>query len=315
MKHSFRAAHLVAVLSVILLICAIFPLAAAESKPELSIGIFADADSLPFILCAEEQLFEKEGATVNLVRFQSAVERDSAFQAGAVDGIISDLLAVVLAAQAGYDVRVTSLTDGRYGIVAAPGSGTRSLADLSGKQIGISSNTIIHYMVDQYLTDSGLGSGKVQLLPIPKMPVRLEMLLSGQVAAAGVPEPFLTTALTKGAILLARTDDSGMEAGVVVFSAKALSSKLDVIRRSYSAYWKAAQAINASPDRYRDLLVKKVGFPEEAARNFVFVTYKKPRLPSLQALERASGWLDAKGLLKKKIELAALLDGRVVEGF
>lgn len=315
MNHSHSAAKLAAFLSALLAFCAVFPLAAAESAPALSIGIFADADSLPFILCEEEKLFEKEGVAVNLVRFQSAVERDSAFQAGAVDGIISDLLAVVLAAQAGYEVRVTSLTDGRYGIVAAPGSGAKSLVDLSGKQVGISSNTIIHYMVDQYLAEAGLGAGKVQLLPIPKMPVRLEMLLSSQVAAAGVPEPFLTTALAKGAILLAKTDDSGMEAGVLVFSAKAVSAKLDSIKRAYAAYWKAAQAINASPDRYRDLLVKKVGFPEDAARNYVFVVYKKPRLPSMDALQRAASWLDSKGLLKKKIDLATLLEARAVEGF
>ena len=57
------------------------------------------------------------------------------------------------------------------------------------------------------------------------MPVRLEMLLAGQTAAAGMPEPFLTTARVRGARLLASTDDYGLGVGVLVFSRKALGFK------------------------------------------------------------------------------------------
>jgi len=49
------------------------------------------------------------------------------------------------------------------------------------------------------------------------MPVRLEMLLSDQIPAAVMPEPFLTSAKLRGATVLVSSDDSTMEAGVMAF--------------------------------------------------------------------------------------------------
>lgn len=281
----------------------------------LKLGVFADADSLPFMLCESEGLFAQEGIDVELIRFQSAVERDSAFQAGSVDGVISDVLAAILSVQGGFPVKITSLTDGRYGIVAAPTSTASSLADLAGKPIGASSNSVIHYMVDTLMSAAGVPASSIVMMPVPKMPVRLEMVLGGQTAGAGLPEPFLTTARVRGAKLLASTDDYGLGAGVLVFSESALSARLPDIAKLYAAYWKAAQKINASPEAYRSLLVKKAGFSEEAAAAYVFVVYKKPRLPAKEDIARAAAWLSSKGLLKMPIAPDSIVDGRPIEGF
>ncbi len=91
-----------------------------------------------------------------------------------------------------------------------------------------------------------MPASEMNLMPVPKMPVRLEMVLAGQIAAAGMPEPFLTTARVRGARLLAATDDFGFGAGVLAFSQSALSSKSGEIAKFSKAYWKAAQKINAS---------------------------------------------------------------------
>jgi len=296
----------------ILLLAALLPASAQTAESSLKIGIFADADSLPLLLCETEGLFRAAGAEVTLVRFQSAMERDAAFQAGTLDGIISDILATLLAVQAGFPVFITSLTDGRYGIAASPSSGARTLSDLAGKTVGISSNTVIHYMVDSFL---GKNIPAAQLVPIPKMPVRLEMLLSGQLTAAGMPEPFLTTAMTRGAVLLATTDDYGLGAGVLVFSGRALANRNEQIASFYRAYWTAAQKINADPDRYRGLLMEKLGFSKEASEAYKFVVYKKPRLPSVQDVADASTWLKSKGLLKMDIPAERIFDGRATSQF
>lgn len=299
----------------LLLVAGLSTADAQAGRSPLKLGVFADADSLPFILCETEGTFTDENVEVTLIRFQSAVERDSAFQAGSVDGVITDILAVILAVQGGFPVKITSLTDGRYGIAAAPSSAATNLAGLAGKPIGISSNTVIHYMVDTLMAGAGLSASEINLIPIPKMPVRLEMLLAGQIEAAGMPEPFLTTARVRGAKIIASTDDYGLGAGVLAFSQEALSLRAGEIAKLYRAYWKAAQKINANPDGYRSLLVKKAGFSEEAAKAYAFVVYKKPRLPTSSDISRAASWLGAKGLLKTTLDLTSLVDKRPIEGF
>jgi len=281
----------------------------------LKLGIFTDADSFPFMICEAERIFQEEQVIVELVRFQSAIERDSAFHAGSVDGIISDLCAAVLARQGGFKVRITSLTDGRFGIVAGPGVKAKSLADLAKKPIGISSNTIIHYMVDSYMKNAGIRQSDISLMPIPKLPVRLELLLSGQIAAAGMTEPFITMALVKGSTLLASTDEYPLGAGVLVFHERSIEEKTEAIKRLYKAYWKAAQRINEKPDSYRSLLAQKAGFSDEAARAFKFITYQKPKLPNQEDIRRAEAWLLSKNLLKTEIAPSELVDGRFTAGW
>jgi NitT/TauT family transport system substrate-binding protein len=306
---------LLAAAILVLLFVSLGTINAQPSAKPLRIGIFADADSLPFMLCESDKLFAAEGVQVELLRFQSAVERDSALQAGALDGVVSDLLAVMLATQAGFPLKITSLTDGRYGIAASPSSSAKKLSDLAGKSIGISSNTVIHYAVDSLMTAADVDTRYINLLPVPKMPVRLEMVLAGQTEAAGMPEPFLTTARIRGARILAATDDFGLGAGILAFTPSVLEKRLAEVTALYRAYWKAAQRINAAPDSFRPLLVKKAGFPEEAAKAYDFVVYKKPRLPSQADISRASTWLIGKGLLSSAPNPESLLDGRAVSGF
>lgn len=303
-------------LSVLLLACMVVLAPKAQtSQAALQIGIFADADSLPLIVAQEEGLFSREGVAVNLVRFTSAVERDSALQAGKLDGLVTDILAVMLLNEGGFPVKITSLTNGRYGIAASPGSSLRTVMDLKGRSAAISLNTIIHYFTDMSTEEAGLAAGSVNLVPIPKMPVRMEMLLAGQVDAAVMPEPFLTTATLKGARILAASDDAGLEAGVLAFRTPVLNDRLDALQKFYKAYWEAAQRINASPDRYRRVLAASLSFPDEAAKAFVFPVYRKPALPSESSMQKAGRWLVGKGLLKALPKTADLVDARAASGW
>jgi len=287
----------------------------AQASAPLSIGIFADADSLPLIVAANEGLFQREGVSVSLVRFSSAVERDSALQAGKIDGAVTDVLAVVLANQGGFPLKITSLTNGRYGVAVSPKSNIRSLKGLEGKNVAVSLNTIIHYFADWSARQAGLGPDALIMVPVPKMPVRLEMLLSDQIAAAVMPEPFLTAAELRRANILVSSHDSGLEAGVLAFPPAVIAKNAGAIRRLYRAYWEAAQRINARPDQYRPVLVDSLSFPEEAARVFVFPKYVKPRLPSQASIESAEQWLLSKGLVKALPKPADLVDASMVSGW
>jgi NitT/TauT family transport system substrate-binding protein len=276
------------------------------------VGILPDVDSLPLMVAAAEGRFAAEGVEVSLVPFKSALERDAALQSGAIDGAVADLLAAALQVQAGFDTRVASLTDGRYGIVAAPGSGIASSKDLAGVPIGISTNTIIQYATESLLAGAGLPAASISVTAVPKIQIRMELLLSGQLKAACLPEPFLTVARAKGARMIAASDDAGLRAGVLLFSGKVLDARLAEVSAFYRAYWKAASAINANADSYRPFLVDKAGFPEEARTAFRFVRYEAPRLPTEADVAAVLAWMRAKGILSAAIAPSSLLDGRAI---
>ncbi len=288
--------------------------AATPSGRELRIGVFLDSDSLPLLAAEALGLFVKEGISVKLLAFQNPVERDAALQAGAVDGVVSDLLAAALAIQGGFELRVTSLTDGRYGLVSAPGSGITRLQDLRGVEVGTSLNSIVHYATETLLSGAGLAQADIKVLAVPKMPVRLELLLAGQIKAACLPEPLLSAAKARGAILLATSDDAGFGAGVLLFTKKSLDGRLAEIRAFYRAYAAACAAINADNNAWRPFLAQKANFPPDLTGTYRFVAYKPPREPSEADVGKAMAWLSMKGLISRPIAASALLDPRAIAG-
>ncbi|PKL23449.1 MAG: ABC transporter substrate-binding protein [Spirochaetae bacterium HGW-Spirochaetae-3] len=301
-------------IAVVAALAAIVSISCAPKQPAepLRLGIMPDADSLPFLVAESEGLFEKNGVAVELVAFANPQERDAAIQAGRLDGAISDVLAAAFLVAGGFDMRVTSATDGRYGIVAAPGSGIVDARGLTGKRIGLSTNSIIQYSVDAITEAAGLASDAITPVAIPKMPVRMEMLLAGQVDAAGLPEPFLTTAVQRGASLVGTTEQFHIDAAVIVFSEAVLDARLPEVKNLYRAYAAAAARINADPESYRAFLVEKAKFPAEAKDAYAFVTYRKPTLPASEQVAAAVSWLDARGLLSRSLSPEDLLDGRAV---
>lgn len=299
-----------------LLLCALAwasPLAGQGARA-LRFGILPDATSLPLLVAAERGMYTAEGILVELSLFSSALERDAAFQAGAVDGVIADTIAAALAVQGGFQIRIVTATDGRYGLVSAPGT-PREPAALKGKTIGLSVNTIIQYVADSALARAGLGKGDVTRSAVPKIPIRLELLLGGQIAAVGLPEPFLSVAIARGAGLVASSDDLGIDAGVILFAKPFLDSRNAEVSALLKAYWKAAQAINAKPDDFRALLVEKAGFPVEIRDSFRFLRYRKPALPALSSIEDTLSWMRETGLLKTGVAPSALIDERPLRGW
>jgi NitT/TauT family transport system substrate-binding protein len=277
----------------------------------LRVGILPDADSLPFMVARDEGYFTREQVDVELVIFQNPQERDAAIQAGRLDGAISDLLAAAFLNAGGFDLKVTSLTDGRYGIVGAPQFPGRTLRDLRGKRIGLSTNTIIQYAVDALLEGAGVPMTAYEAVAIPRMPLRMEMVLAGQIDAVSLPEPLLTAAVERGGILMATTDTTGIDAGILLFSKRVLDNRLAEVTRFYRAYYQAAQAINANPGAYRDFLVEKAAFPAEVRNAYRFVTYRKPALPTVDQIDRALAWLKNRKLLEANLTAEDLIDRRI----
>ncbi|MDR0388775.1 MAG: ABC transporter substrate-binding protein [Spirochaetaceae bacterium] len=283
----------------------------------LRVGIFLDIDSMPLLVARDEGFFTREGVVVELVIFQNPQERDAALQAGRLDGAVSDLLAAAFFAAAGFDYKITSLTDGRYGIVGSPLSENRSLAGLRGRRIALSTNTIIQYTVDTLFEEAGIPRGSYEAISTPRMPLRLELVLSGQVDAAGLPDPLLSAAVARGAPLLAQIDTSDappVDPGVILFSKQILDTRLEEVRRFYRAFYRAALKINAAQESYREYLVEKMNFPGELKESYRFISYRRPSLPDPSQLERVFAWLTERKLLAVRLRAAELLDSRPVNG-
>jgi NitT/TauT family transport system substrate-binding protein len=277
-----------------------------EIQP-IRLGILPDADSLPFMAAEKEGLYESFRAPVELVYFKSPVERDAAFQAGQIDGLVGDTLGALFLETGGIDITITSNTSGRYGIAAAPGSVINSLEDLKNKQIGISSNTIIEYAVNALFNQQGINGEDIAVTAVPKMPVRMELLLQGVIPAAALPEPLYSLVIAKGAVPVADTSSLKSSPGIMIFSAGIVEDRTEDLQNLYRAYQEAANRIDSNQESYRDFLVETAGFPEPVRNSYEFVTYGNASIPSEEEISVVARWMMDKGLISESPDYSTLV--------
>ncbi|WP_337431897.1 MetQ/NlpA family ABC transporter substrate-binding protein [Bilophila sp.] len=176
----------------------------AHSAP-LKLGVLPAADTIVLHAAADEGLFAKQGLEVELIPFQSALELGAAMRAGALDGHFGDIINVLMQNESGSPQAIIATTshsspDNRcFGLVVSPKSKAQTLADLKGKDIAVSSATIIDFLLVQLLKQQGVAPDFLNRQDIRQIPVRLQMLLSGQIESALLPEPLVSLVEAKGA--------------------------------------------------------------------------------------------------------------------
>ena len=273
-----------------------------QSKKPIVIGLMPDTDSIPFIIAEKNGYFKEEGVEVTLMPFKSAMDRDAAMQSGNLDGAVSDLLAVAFAKSGGFDVCVTSMTDGNYRLVAGKSVDlANGVSTLKGKDVAVSNNTIIEYVTDQILAKNNMPDTDIEKVVIPQIPLRLEMLQNGKLAAATLPEPMASIAIFHGCKFVTDSAELGINPGVMMFTKAAVKDKNSEIAAVYRAYNKAVDYL-ASTDRekYIDFIIEKNGFPSEAKSALKLPSYHKAALPEEKDITECMEWLNSKKLVSDK---------------
>lgn len=288
------------------------PKKAVEQKV-ITIGVMPDVESIPFIIAEKNGYFTKEGVKVKLEHFSSAKDRDSALQGGQLDGMITDVLAVVFANEGGIKMRIISRNDGNIELMAGKNSGIKSVKDLKGRTIGMSTNTIMEYMADQMLVAGGVKPEDVKKVAIPPLPTRFEMLQGGRVDSAILPEPLAGLAVKGGADVLNSSDAMVNKPGAIAFSADSISQYPDEVKAVFRAYNDAVDYLAKEPaESYIDYVIQAQGFPEGVKDSLKLPAYQKAAKPDQKIVGNVVQWLKAKELIKGNYMYQDIVDDTIL---
>ena len=293
---------LILALSIVLTGCA------GESKPEtLKIAVLPILDALPMYVAEAQGYYKDRNLNVELVTVNSGPERDQLMQSGQVDGMINEIVSVLFYNQAETEVvivrfaRAATADSPVFSIVAAPGSGIESVEDLAGVEIGISDATVIDYMTDRVLENAGLTPDEIKSVAVPRIPDRLALLQSGELAAATLPDPVTALAVLQGATLI--IDDSTLPdvgTSVITFSKEAVESKPEAVEAFLAALEYAVIDLNTTPESFTYLLSEKGMVPPPLLENFLLPPYVTASVPSEAQWADALDWAQEKGLISSE---------------
>ena len=136
----------------------------AQDMPKLRMGLLPILDVLPFYVADQAGYFAAEGVEIELIPVSSALERDQLVIAGEIDGMVNDLISAGIFNQDEPLVQIVALARRAYPdspqfrLLGAPRSNLTIPSDLTNVEIGISENSVIHYIAQRILEAEGVSA-------------------------------------------------------------------------------------------------------------------------------------------------------------
>lgn len=303
-------------LCALMLLAAVFCQKTALAADTLKIGSLPAADSLILHAAKQDGVFAAHGLDVDIVPFQSALELGAAMRAGSLDGHFGDIINVLMQNENGAPQIIVATTSHSspgarfFGLAVRPDSPAKTLDDLKGKTCSIGRATIVDFVLDSLLEQEG-AAGSLDKRDIRQIPVRLQMLLSGRIESALLPEPLLSLVEGQGARVL--LDDRNLSLPLAVIALKKPKKGDDAftdrIRRFRAALAEEAGRINAEPDVYKAMMQKLGLLSGKAAEHYVMLRFEEPLtplgLPSEEDIRHYAEWMKQNRLLKKDVPALA----------
>jgi len=276
--------------------------------PAVRIGVIPVIDVLPFYVAEQQGYFAQQGIQVRFVPAKSAQERDALMQAGEIDTMLTDLVAVGLFNRETVQLQVVATarrataSSPMFRILAAPGAEIKSVQDVAGVPVGISRNTIIQYVTERLLAAEGLTPEQIKTTEVSAIPVRFEQLINGQLEVATLPDPLGQGALAAGASLLVDDSQHTQYAQTVLcFSRAAVESWPDTIKQFLTAWDLAVDDLNKHPDQFTDLLIDKGRVPDSIKGTYRMPVFTRGEVPSQAEWQDVMDWMVEKGLLEQPL--------------
>lgn len=277
--------------------------AETSEMKKLSFGAMSSIDIVPIVIAQEKGYFEEEGLDLDFQLFTAAKDRDAALQAGALDGLIADEIAISIYQNSGIDMKITGQTNGAWTLVVGKDSGIENLSGLKNKKMAISENTMIDYLSDYIATENGVSADEIEKVAIPAMPARLEALKNKQVDAAILPAPFDDTAVADGGKALAKIDNADITISAFGFTQEEIDTNGDAIKAFFAGYNKAVEYMqNTDIKEYEDVLIETVGYSEDTRGNIVLPELKLNYLPKVENVQAVFDWSKKKGIIDKDLK-------------
>ncbi|WP_410644041.1 ABC transporter substrate-binding protein [Amycolatopsis sp. lyj-346] len=282
-------------------------------KPSIRVAILTTVDLAPLWLAQEGGYFKAEGLDVQTDVGSSGQETLSRMTSGQADLALSTYTLFFLAKSSGAaDVKLvsdgTSASPRSNEIVTVPNSPVKTVKDLEGRRIAISSkNAASDVLTRSVMRDHGVDPGKVQWVPMP-LPEMSAALAQGRIDAAYQPEPFLTQAARTAGAYPVVDAASGSTQNFPLTGYGATAKWVQDHPKTLRAFQRAMlSATRAAVDRARvePLVVRHARVDQDIASLMVMPAFGSTL--DARRIQRVPDLLQQLGVVQTKIDAASMI--------
>ncbi|MBQ8710738.1 MAG: hypothetical protein IJ550_09250 [Bacteroidaceae bacterium] len=217
-----------------------------EDSTAIKLGLLPTMECLPFYYADSIGLFDSLGMNVRLVTFDAAMDADTAFVNGKIDGIVTDLVKACIWQGQGDTAMVAMVGELRMWLITAPKARLLKAESLREKIIGITRHSAVDYFADKILESVKLQSIDLNKPQINNIRLRGLMVDQDQMDGAILPEPYASEAVARGAKRLNGTEEMKVaNLMCVLFNDSIHRARKREIENIRNVYDQAVAALNA----------------------------------------------------------------------
>ena len=269
----------------------------------LHVAVMPVLSNLPIYYAERIGLMDSVGLNIRLQRFQAQMDIDTAIIHNHVDIAPSDLIRALRLWTDTTQVRAFMAVDEPISLVALKGKRVSKVHQLKEKMVAISRLCITDYWCDQMIDSTEVSHEDFYRPQVNDVILRTEMLRTGLMDAAILPEPYATWMKAVGHKELKRTDDMSPHLAVWVVQNhhRTDSSKVEQIKGFRQVYDRAVEQLNtgANPDTVAAILLQEYGIQAQALDSLVLPKIKQSINPEKKDAEIAAKWLKRRNRLPK----------------
>lgn len=252
-----------------------------KQEPQtLKVGVMPAVDSAPILLAQELGLFEAKGLDIEIEIYNNAMNRQSALQSGELDGAMTDVIALINNVGNGFDIKVTTSTDGIFPLLIG-----KDLDPSKDLKFGMMEVSVTNYLSDLLLSDYTFEKEYVT-----ELPARLAMVGNGTLDGAVIPEPMASQGSLNGLqkVMLDFNDEFSPE--IMVFTQNSIDKKERELKLFHEVYNEAVGLMIEKEDLARDILIKTLDLNPAIKEDIIFPEYHDVRVPSESYIQKIMDW-------------------------
>ena len=276
----------------------------AQDNMSLKIGVMPAVDSAPILLAQEKGYYKELNLDMQIDIYTNAVNRQSALQTGELDGAMTDLIAFINNVKNGFPIKITTITDGSFPFLVKKGFTEKERID-----IGMMEISVANFLSEQFLANEY----KLNKIFISAIPARLEMIKSGKLDMAIIPEPLASMGELAGLEKRVYENEYDFTPEAMIFTYSALANKSEAIACFHKAYNKAVRDIHKDDSTAREVLINRLKLKPEIKDLIVMPEYKLARIPTEAYLNYVIEWVEDKQNEDLNISYEKMVEEKFIE--
>lgn len=231
----------------------------------IKIGISAWTGWYPWMIADEKGFFEENGVNAEVVYFPVYSDQFQAYASGNLDLVSISLCDMVPPVSNGVDVVGFLVNDNSFGgdcIVAT--NGVKSVEELKGKTIAVEIGCLSHYLALNALENAGLDEADVNFTNMT-MADASTALISGQIDAAAICEPYVSLAEKEGDVtkVFSTKETPGLIPDLTAASPEFLASHKEEIVKITKAWYQTLAYMEDNKEECIGIMADAAGTSEE----------------------------------------------------